>query len=146
MLDRREFAASTLAMCAVGPAVAAAPQVWDRSLLKEAWAITDGKDEAGMYEALTQRFGSFPIMFRGLYPGGREVEVGIFGVYQYPPDFDRRGYPRRGWAVCDVRILPDEPWPRRRREINAKSIRTGAHEAYEIRLLSTACELIYERE
>lgn len=88
------------------------PKVWDHSLLKEAWVITDGKDEAGMYEAVTQRFGSFPITFRGLRGNGREVEVGIFGVYCYPPDFDRGDYPRRGYLDCDVRILGerDGPW------------------------------------
>jgi hypothetical protein len=110
-MNRREFAVSVLAVCAVGPAAAAAPRVWDHSLLKEAWAITDGKDEAGMYEALTQCFGPFPITFKGsvaLHREVREVEVGIFGVYHYPSDFDWRGYSRRGYLDCDVRILPHE--------------------------------------
>jgi hypothetical protein len=110
MLNRREFTLSVLAVCVVGPAAAedvaaVAKHPWfpgrDYRLLKEAWAITDGKDEAGMYEALTQRFGPFPIMFISI----REAEVGIFGVWHYPPDFDRRGYPRRGYLDCDVRIL-----------------------------------------
>jgi hypothetical protein len=108
MLNRREVAVAGLAMCVVGPAAATEPKVWDRSLLQEAWIITEGKDEAGMYEALTQRFGSFPIMFRGYcVPVGREVEVGIFGVYHYPPDFNRRDRPRRGYLDCDVRVLSD---------------------------------------
>ena len=96
-MNRREFAVAGLAMCVVGPAVAAAAPAkrWDHTMLKEAWAITEGKDEAGMYEALTRRFGPFPIMFGGHNTDlGREVEVGIFGVYHYPPDFDRRGWPR----------------------------------------------------
>jgi hypothetical protein len=117
MLNRREFTLSVLAVCVVGPAAAedvaaVAKHPWfpgrDYRLLKEAWAITDGKDEAGMYEALTQRFGPFPIMFISI----REAEVGIFGVWHYPPDFDRRGYPRRGYLDCDVRIVGerDRPW------------------------------------
>lgn len=85
--------------------------IWPNHMLAEAWAITDGKDEAGMYTALTERFGPFPIWFID-----HRSEVVIKGVLDvtskiaapalampYEADEVTMEWPRKGYMCCDVR-------------------------------------------
>jgi hypothetical protein len=129
-MDRRKFlvaSASAVAVCTLVPSALGQPwikhawnlavrypdlkRIWPNHMLAEAWAITNGKDEAGMYTALTERFGPFPIWFID-----HRAEVVIKGVLDitskiaapalampYEADEVATEWPRKGYMCCDVR-------------------------------------------